>query len=357
MNIFTCDGSYENDLKEYTLNILTSSGVSSPNAERGIMYTADSGNIVAQKLYADLIYYKKIYRPDPYPEAFGLYLKASGITISEDGTWLCSGHSYPHAFRMLGLYLTDYKKTDPLRDCDRIEPIESMTRAGRLNTALLLSCACVEHTGSPEALNLIGRILREAAGDSTFYCELLPAVRDNLENHNFEKISLKTGNMDTPDAWLKASDACLDKAVECGYVYACNNKAAHLADLIVTSVEEGSSIEVLEDMVNEYAALLKASADKYEPYAANRLGLLYMTGEIHASDGGCAISHSHINRSLAREYFLKATKYPDSNSAWAFYNLIKYFHKDYDNNIELMNEHMDCIKQLNPRVYDLAIEL
>ncbi len=82
-----------------------------------------------------------------------------------------------------------------------------------------------------------------------------------------------------------------------------------------------------------------------------------MTGEIHASDGGCAISHSHINRSLAREYFLKATKYPDSNSAWAFYNLIKYFHKDYDNNIELMNEHMDCIKQLNPRVYDLAIEL
>ena len=357
MNIFTCDGSYETDLKEYTINILTSSGVSSPNAERGIMYTADSGNTVARKLYADLIYYKKIYRPDPYREAFSLYLKASGITIADDGSWVCSGHSYPHAFRMLGLYLIDYKRTDPLRNCGRIGAIESMTRAQRLNTALLLSCACVEHTGSPEALNLIGRILREAAGDSALYSGLLPAVKDSLENHNFAKAGLQTGVMDTPEAWLKASEACLDKAVECGYVYACNNKAAYLADLIVTSVEEGSSIEVLEDTVNEYTGLLKASADKYEPYAANRLGLLYMTGEIHSSDGGCAISHSHINRALAREYFLKATKYPDSNSAWAFYNLIKYFHKDYDNNIELMNEHMDCIKQLNPRVYDLAIEL
>ena len=357
MNIFTCDGSYENDLKEYTSNILTSSGVSSPNAERGIMYTADSGNTVAQKLYGDLIYYKKIFRTDPYGEAFNLYLKASGITIDDNGEWICSGHSYPHAFRMLGIYLIDYKKTDPLRDCGRIETIETMSRAQRLTTALLLSCACVDHTGSPEALNLIGRILREAADDSELYNELLPAVKDNLAGHDFARISLTTGSMDIPADWSATSDACLDKAVEYGYVYACNNKAARLAEIIVRSVEEGSSIEAVSDTVNEYASLLRSSADKYEPYAANRLGLLYMTGEIHDSDGGCVISREHIDRSRAKEYFLKATKYPDSNSAWAFYNLIKYFHKDYDNNIELMNEHMDCIKMLNPRVYDLAIEL
>ena len=49
--------------------------------------------------------------------------------------------------------------------------------------------------------------------------------------------------------------------------------------------------------------------------------------------------------------------YPDANSAWAYFNLIKYFHKDYDTNIDLLNEHMDCIKELNPAVYDIAMEL
>ena len=51
------------------------------------------------------------------------------------------------------------------------------------------------------------------------------------------------------------------------------------------------------------------------------------------------------------------TKYPDSNSAWAYFNLIKYFNKSYANNLELLNEHMDYIKELNPEVYDIAIEL
>ena len=40
-----------------------------------------------------------------------------------------------------------------------------------------------------------------------------------------------------------------------------------------------------------------------------------------------------------------------------YFNLIKYFHKDYDTNIDLLNEHMECIKELNPAVYDVAIEL
>ena len=357
MNQFTCDGSYENDLKEYTINILTSSGVSSPNAERGIMYTADSGNTVAQKLYGDLIYYKKIMRPHPYREAFNLYLKASGITVDDSCSWTCSGHSYPHAFRMLGIYLIDYRRTDPLKDCERIDCIEAMTRARRLSMALLLSSACVDHTGSPEALNLIGRILRESAEDAELYNELLPTVRGNLEDHNFNRIDLNPGSLSTPGDWLRASEECLNKAAGLGYVYARNNKAASLADFIVRSVGEGTGIEELRDKVDEYAELLRIPADRYEPYAANRLGLLYMTGEIHDSEGGCAISRAHIDRSCAKEYFLKATKYPDSNSAWAFYNLIKYFHKDYDNNIDLMNEHMDFIKKLNPRVYDLAIEL
>ena len=65
----------------------------------------------------------------------------------------------------------------------------------------------------------------------------------------------------------------------------------------------------------------------------------------------------HTDTALAKQYFEKATVYPDSNSAWAYYNLIRYFHRDYDRNITLLNEHMDLIRLLNPAVYDLAIEL
>jgi hypothetical protein len=81
-----------------------------------------------------------------------------------------------------------------------------------------------------------------------------------------------------------------------------------------------------------------------------------MTGEIKGREG--IVSYKgYTDTALAKEYFNKATVCPDANSAWAFFNLIKYFHKDYDNNIEFMNEHMDYIKELNSEVYDLAMEL
>ena len=82
----------------------------------------------------------------------------------------------------------------------------------------------------------------------------------------------------------------------------------------------------------------------------------YLSGEIKAGERK-VICRDFIDKALAKEYFKKATSYLDMNSAWAFYNLIKNYHKDYDNNIELMNEHMDYIKELNPKVYDLAMEL
>ena len=82
-----------------------------------------------------------------------------------------------------------------------------------------------------------------------------------------------------------------------------------------------------------------------------------MIGEIRSSDGREMYFRYYINTTFAKKYFQKATVYPDSNSAWAYLNLIKYFHKDYDTDIDLLNEHMDCIKELNPAVYDIAIEL
>ncbi len=113
----------------------------------------------------------------------------------------------------------------------------------------------------------------------------------------------------------------------------------------------------ITEHVNAFVHYLTISADRYEPYAANRLGLFYMTGEVRSSSGDTVHLHDYINIPFAKKYFQKALVYPDANSAWAYFNLIKYFHKDYDTNIDLLNEHMECIRELNPVVYDIAIEL
>ena len=62
MNIFTCDGSYKADLKEYSETILEKYGVSAKSSEREIICMSDEGNVVASKLYGDLIYHKKLMR-------------------------------------------------------------------------------------------------------------------------------------------------------------------------------------------------------------------------------------------------------------------------------------------------------
>ena len=54
-----------------------------------------------------------------------------------------------------------------------------------------------------------------------------------------------------------------------------------------------------------------------------------MNGEIKGN-GGTATFKEYVDHAMAYEYLKKATVYPDANSAWAYLNLMKYFHKDYD---------------------------
>ena len=105
----------------------------------------------------------------------------------------------------------------------------------------------------------------------------------------------------------------------------------------------------LSAAIDRYVEYLKMSADRYEPYAANRLGLFYMTGEI-TGKGGTSRHKDYFNSALAKEYFNKATVCPDANSAWAFFNLIKYFHKDYDNDIEHLKGFFGSYRTLKIRV-------
>ncbi|MBP5385087.1 MAG: hypothetical protein J6Y57_08970 [Lachnospiraceae bacterium] len=356
MNRFTCDGSYEADLKEYTEEILEKSGVSSQTAEREIMCMADEGNTVAAKLYADLVFYKKILRRNPYREAFSLYLRSADITVDENGAWTCGGVSYPLSFWTIGYYLVNYRRESFLQKCEAIGIIDAMTLTQRLATALELATACITFINVSGAINLVGRILREAAKDEEIFKALLPVIRETVADRDFPEISLKVTSCDTPAQCSAIAELFFATSAQEGYVYACNNLAAREANRIIRMSREGRDNEFLKECIMKYIHYLKISADKYEPYAANRLGLFYMTGEIKGSEGKIIVK-DYIDTAMAKDYFTKATVYPDANSAWSFFNLIKYFHKDYDNNIELLNEHMDYIKELNPAVYDIAMEL
>ncbi len=356
MGRFGCDDSFRDDMREYAGSMLLKYGGYSPSAKREIMCLADEGNVVAAKMYADLVFYGGLMRSDRYREAFGLYLKSAGITVDENGVWKATGKSYPLAFFSLGFCLVNYRAGSVMKDCEAIDVIDAMSYEERLSTALELTLSCLEHINTPAAINLVGRILYEASMNETLYEALKGVIEEEVAERDFDTIPLHVGGCASMEDCEEVSRQFFEASASEGYVYACNNLAAKEAERIVSMDEKGADGDELKKAVEKYIGYLKLPADKYEPYAANRLGMFYLSGEIKAGDGK-VICRDFIDKALAKEYFKKATSYLDMNSAWAFYNLIKNYHKDYDNNIELMNEHMDYIKELNPKVYDLAMEL
>ena len=79
MSFIPCDKKYEKDLADYTEQVLKRYGTSSEASQREVMYLSDAGNIVATKYCADLIFYGRILRTNPYRDSFNIYLKAAGI--------------------------------------------------------------------------------------------------------------------------------------------------------------------------------------------------------------------------------------------------------------------------------------
>ena len=317
---------------------------------------ADSGNIVCAKLYGDLIFQKKVLRKKPYQQAFSLYLQSAGLTVDETGEWHCDGHAYPLAFWKIGQYLVNYKRESVLLESEPIAVIEQMTLSQRLSLALLLAVSCLCYIKVPGAVNLIGRILHEVSLEEALFSDLSMSIVDILDGFTFPEIKLDRDSCKSPAALADTAECFFRAAAKEGYAYAANNLAAREADQIVLRWTDNPGDATLKERVERYVEYLSFSADRYEPYAANRLGLFYATGEVKSSKGS-VVFREYINFTRAKEYFLKATVYPDVNSAWAFYNLIKYFRNNYTTNLDLMNEHMDYIKELNPKVYDLAMEL
>ena len=135
---------------------------------------------------------------------------------------------------------------------------------------------------APGAVNLIGRILYEIADNAELYEELKEDVSEILEGRFFDKIAFEVGELRSAEDCKSAAEGFLVKAAEEGYVYACNSLAAREADRIVKLSEDDKTM--LDEYILNYICFLKLAADRFEPYAANRLGLFYMTGEITSGD-------------------------------------------------------------------------
>ncbi len=358
------DNAFQDDLKQYTEAVLAKAGVSSRTAEREVIYLAEQGNTVCLKLYGDMLFYKKVMNRHAMREAFGLYLRAAGLSVSEDGTWQESGRAYPEACWVIAYYLVHYRRESDLKDCEMIPEIDRMSLSERMVTAAELAAACLGAVEAPGAINLLGRILQEAAKDEAVRTALLPVWEKRLPDELLAKLGAGAAEGETipektdfsdSDACEKAAIRFFEAAADAGYVYACNNLAAREAERIIEIAAEGKQKE-LAAVLERYLRWLRIAADRYEPYAANRLGLFYRTGEVRGTKETVHF-REYIDSSLAREYFYKATVYPDANSAWAYLNLMKYYHQDYDRDIDLLNEHMAIMKELNPKVYDIAMEM
>ncbi len=349
--MFLCDDTYKNDMEEYNARIVMRLGVSSPIARRELMVLGEAGNTVACTLYGDLVFYRMTGVKHWAGEAFELYLRAAGITVTDEG-WESSGKAYPRAFWMLGYYLVNYRAYSILEDCEEIEAIEKLSRSERLRYALELSCLSYRLLAIPAACNLTGRILREIAADESLFEELADHACGQFAGLDISNVNIqKTASREDMETYSKR---CFIEAAEGGYVYAANNLAAEEAAYLTGIPEEDT--EERKASAERYIGYLRLSADRFEPYAANRLGLFYLNGEVKA-DGRRVKLKEYIDRKAAKEYFEKATKYPDVNSAWAYYNLIRYFPTDYSGNLELLSEHMECIRELDISVYDLAMEI
>ncbi len=412
MSRFICNDDYIEQFNQYAEEILMKYGSSAQPAEREIMCMSDAGNKVAQKSYADLLFYKKIMRKNNYRDAFALYMESADL--ADD--FSCGQKGYPLAFWSVAYYLVNYHKESFLKKCENIDIIENLSRKERLTLAIRLASSCVISIGSPACINLIGRILLEVSEDPDLLAEMAPtlgdglkylirailnpdindeakefvnklpdALADSMRNlaNKLREISPVPEGHDAANVFALSAKAFFIAAANQGYVYSCNNLASKEAEqilqIIINAIEnpvEANGIvasadasnpghfectavnEELENHIDKLVHYFKTSADKYEPYAANRLGLFYLSGEVKSiSTGKIVHFRSYSDSATAKKYFTKATVYPNTNSAWAFYNLIKYFHKDYTNDLDLLNEHMEYIRQLNPDVYNEAIEL
>ena len=147
------------------------------------------------------------------------------------------------------------------------------------------------------------------------------------------------------DAGLKSAIDYFQNAAEQNYIYA----YANLANIYLENIFDDPEHQT--EHMDKYILTLKKQADQYEPWAANKLGLFYLNGEIESRKTGKKLVFSdYIDRNRSFLFFSQATSYfNDTNSGWAYANMIINFPKKYigDEDLSTLKQHLERLKSIN----------
>ncbi len=308
---------YTNDMHEFNNEVVKLYGVTSKPAIRAIisLSTREKPNIVALYELADMFYYgnQNGIKQD-IPRAYSLYEKLAGI--GSKSTDINDEVCHPLALWSIAYILLNYHRAAELKTCDSIPQIDQMDSENKLKRIeLALRYADVARgfmTNEGPALNILGKI----------------ALLDEDEFPGITEIRTSYE--------LKDADHYFAKAAEAGYVYSLNNLGLKEIDMIFSDPDHRN------EHITKSFEYLSASASKYETWAGVELGEIYRTGTftrrkniIGPKTGEIYHSDTLVDNEKAIKYYKTAVEYMlDTNSAWAYYNLITYYPSIYQDNMD-----------------------
>lgn len=312
---------YADDLNEFNKEVTLKYGVTSKPGVRAILSLIEKAgdnppNIFAMYEYADMLYYGSSNGPGrDINAAFKVYKSLA----DENNNTRC----HPLAFWTLAyIYLNYHQSSTDLASCDTIPDIEKLSRLDQVKEAIRYAKYSYDLIGNAASANILGKI-------SLLTDQQLPGIED---------VKLEF-DMEPPINYFRY-------AADNGYIYA----HANIANIHLNSIfsDPDNSMAHLTKYLNE----IKKQADQFEPWAANTLGRFYLEGTVINRETkevfNCGVEY--VDRKQAYDYFEKATKkFNDSNSGWAFSNMIINFPKKYigDEDHAKLRKHMQRLKETN----------
>lgn len=313
---------YQQDLDEFNEEVTCKYGVTSKPGIRAIISLAERGsngdssapNLFALYEYADMLYYGSENGPT---KNINTAFKTYKMISSTNNNSPC----HPLAQWTLAYIFYNYHqpKTE-LENCDPIPEIEGMPRLEQLKEAIRYAKYAYDLVKNPAAANILGKI-----------CSISESEINGIEE------SKKEAN-------LKSAEEYFQSAADQNYIYAYASLAnLHLENIFDDPVHQTEHLE-------QYILTLKKQADQYEPWAANKLGLFYLNGEIESrKTKEKLIFKDYIDRTRSFLFFSQATSYfNDTNSGWAYANMIINFPKKYigDEELTTLKQHLERLKNI-----------
>lgn len=309
---------YEKDLTEFNEEVTCKYGVTSKPGIRAIISLAErnnheGANIFALYEYADMLYYGSENGPSKNINAA---FKTYKLISSTNDNSPC----HPLAqWTLAYIYYNYHQPKTELENCDIIPEIEGLKRIERLKEAIRYAKYAYDLVNNPAAANILGKI----------------CMITDKEVPGIESIKKEAG--------LKEAKEYFQDAAKQEYVYA----YANLANIYLEEIfdDPANQIQHLDD----YLLALKRQADQYEPWAANKLGLFYLNGEVVSRRTGEKLSfteapNDYRDRTRSFLFFSQATSYfNDTNSGWAYANMIINFPRKYigDEELSTLKQHLE----------------